>query len=181
MTYINSLNELFYHGLDHYIIKATKMIGGLLSMIKIIRYSTDGFRPQKQEHHIKSFESLEKININDYPEFLRSCISENQKAKTFFYKEHFDDLQEGIWFFLDGHKNRQSLNHLKKLVPCWEAEIEDDILVYSCNLDAIVPLTNDCVEAFGCYLPKRLLDKIHNIHRKKKSKEKENLLLNDVF
>ena len=39
--------------------------------------------------------------------------------------------------FIDDHKNNQSLNHLKHRVPCYEAEISDNIMVYDCNLEKI--------------------------------------------
>ena len=145
-------------------------------MIKIIRYSTEGFHSQKQTHHVKGFEYWKDIDLNECPEHLRYFISEARKRKMKFYQEHYNDLQEGLWFFLDGHKNRQSLNHLKQLVPCWEAEIEEDILVYDCNLQQLVTLKDPIVMFGGCYIPKRLIYKIHNVKRRKnKRKEKVGL------
>ena len=73
-------------------------------------------------------------------------------------------------FFLDGHKNNQSLNHLKRKVPCWEADIEDDVKVYDCNLEYITTLDDPIVEFGGCYLPKREICKIYNIKRRKYNK-----------
>lgn len=136
-------------------------------MIKIIRYSKTAFCPQKQSHHIHGFEYWKSFDVNspEVPEHLRDYLLQAKKEKIKFYEEHFNDLQEGLWFFIKGHKNRQSLNHLKELVPCWEAEIEEDIMVYHFNLDAIVPITDASVLAGGCYIPKRLLCKILNIHR----------------
>lgn len=57
-----------------------------------------------------------------------------------------EDLQEGLWFFVDSYKNNQSLNHLKHKVPCYEAEIPDNIMVYDCNLEKIVIITDSLVQ-----------------------------------
>ena len=37
------------------------------------------------------------------------------------------------YVFIDGYKNNQSLNHLKRKVPCWKAEISDNTVVYDVN------------------------------------------------
>ena len=42
--------------------------------MKIIRYSTTAFTPQKQTHHIKSFKSWIDLNPEDYPEHLQYTI-----------------------------------------------------------------------------------------------------------
>lgn len=143
--------------------------------MKIIRYSSKGFKSQKQTHHIQCFEYWAHCSLDEFPEHLKVVLKEAKEKKVAFYKEHFDDLQEGLWFFIDGYKNRQSLNHLKKPVPCWEAEIDDGIMVYDCNLENIVPLTDSIVQFGGCYIPKRLVSKIHNIRRRKSKKVEEDL------
>jgi hypothetical protein len=79
--------------------------------MKIIRYSTEGFKAQKQTYHTRKFEYWENCSLEEYPEHLRYVLSESKRKKVAFYREHFEDLQEGLWFFIDGHKNRQSLNH----------------------------------------------------------------------
>ena len=44
--------------------------------IKIIRYSTTGFKPQKQTHHLKDVNyHMYDFNINNYPEYARYNIS----------------------------------------------------------------------------------------------------------
>ena len=73
-------------------------------------------------------------------------------------------------FSLDGYKNNQSLNYLKEKVPCWEAEIDDDVLVYDCNLEKIVSLNDPIVKFGGCYIPKKLIKNIKNIKRRKTKK-----------
>lgn len=135
--------------------------------MKIIRYSTTAFTPQKQTHHIKSFESWINLNLKDCPEHLQYSMQQLKEQKTLFYNQHKEDLQEGIWFFIDGHKNNQSLNHLKHRVPCCEAEVPDNIMVYDCNLEKIIPLTDPLVYWAGCYIPTRLCSQITNIKRRK--------------
>ena len=136
--------------------------------MKIIRYSTTAFTPQKQTHHIKSFESWINLNPEDCPKHLQYTMQQLKAQKITFYNQHKEDLQEGLWFFIDGHKNNQSLNHLKCKVPCYEAEIPDNIMVYDCNLEKIIPLTDPLVYWAGCYIPKRLCSQITNIRRRRK-------------
>lgn len=136
--------------------------------MKIIRYSVHGFKPQYQSHHLEEINyHLNDFDISEYPEHLQWIIMERHVELVKFYKENYDDLKEGIWVFLDGHKNNLCLNHLKRKVPCFEAEIRDDIMVFDSNLEKIVPITDNSVEAFGCYIPKRLIGEIHNIKRRK--------------
>lgn len=110
------------------------------------------------------------FNINDFPKHLQYEIQRIHERNVIFYTEHYADLKEGVWFFLDGHKDNMSLNHLKHKVPCWEAEIESDALVYDCNWEKVVPLTDSIVECFGCYIPKSQIHKIHNIKKRKSNK-----------
>lgn len=130
--------------------------------MKIIRYSITGFIPQKQTHHICIFKTWLKINPKDYPG-MEYTMQQLKQQHTFFYNQHKEDLQEGLWFFIDGYKNNQSLNHLKYKVPCYEAEVPDDIMVYDCNLEKVIPLTDPLVYWAGCYIPKRLCNQITNI------------------
>ena len=114
--------------------KIKEMYQMTLQTTKIIRYSVQGFKPQYQSEHLKNINyHLNDFNINDFPEHLRHIIQKQHEVHISFYKEHYQDFQYGIWFFIDGHKNNQSLNHLKHKVPCWEAEIEDDVLLYDVN------------------------------------------------
>lgn len=141
--------------------------------IKIIRYSTQGFKPQYQSNHLENVHyHMYRFNLNDFPEFMRHTVQKLHEEQLSFYQRHYDDLKEGVWFFLDGHKNNQSLNHLKHKVPCWEAEIEPDVLVYDCNWEKLIPLTDPFVEWAGCYLPKFQMHKIHNIKKRKLSKDR---------
>ena len=136
--------------------------------MKIIRYSPTAFTPQKQTHHIQQFEYWMSLDPKDYPKHLQYLMQKLKEEKILFYNQHKEDLQEGLWFFIDGNKNNQSLNHLKYRVPCYEAEIPDDIMIYDCNLEKIIPLTNSLVYWAGCYIPKKLCNQITNIKRRRK-------------
>lgn len=85
-----------------------------------------------------------------------------------FYSQHLNDLKCGIWCFIDGHKDNLSLNHLKRKVPCWEAELPDDTECYDCNWEKLVTITDPIVLCGGCYIPKRELYKLNNIKRRKR-------------
>lgn len=134
--------------------------------MKIIRYSTTGFTPQKQTHHIRIFETWQNLNPKDYPG-MEYIMQQLKQQHTLFYNNHKEDLQEGLWFFIDGYKDNQSLNHLKHKVPCYEAEVPDDIMVYDCNLEKVITLTDPLVYWAGCYIPKRLCNQITNIKRRR--------------
>lgn len=71
---------------------------------------------------------------------------------------------------MDGYKNNQSLNHLKRTVPCWKAEIEDNAIVYNAivydtNWEKIITLDDPLIKLGGCYLPEREKYKTHNIYK----------------
>lgn len=68
--------------------------------MKIIRYSSTGFTPQKQTHHIKSFEFWLDLNPKDYHE-MAYTMQKLKQQHTLFYNQHRADLQEGLWFFID--------------------------------------------------------------------------------
>jgi len=44
-----------------------------------------------------------------------------------------------------GYKSNQSLNHLKKKVPCWEDEVSDDIECYDCNWEKLITISDSAV------------------------------------
>lgn len=84
-------------------------------MKAIIRYSINGFKPQYQSCHLNDiYYNIYNFNIDDFPEYLQYAIQERHDRMLPFYKEHYKDFQYGVWFFLQGHKNNQALNHLKK-------------------------------------------------------------------
>lgn len=118
--------------------------------------------PQYQSHHLDGHVdyNLHRFDINLFPEHLkRICLEQNQKLVK-FYTENLSDLQYGVWAFIDGHKNNQSLNHLKRKVPMWKAEIPDDTIVYGVNWDKKYLITNVEATACGFYIPQKELSKL---------------------
>lgn len=65
--------------------------------MKIIRYSSTAFTPQKQTHHIKKFESWKNLNPKDYHE-MAYTMQKLKQQHVLFYNQHKEDLQEGLWF-----------------------------------------------------------------------------------
>ncbi len=139
--------------------------------MKVIRYSQAAFEPQELTHHAKhiKYHLYGEFNLEDYPESLRDEIQCIHEQKAAFYKEHLEDFKCGIWRFVDGHKSNQSLNHLKKKVPCWETEVPDDIQCYDCNWDKLITISDPIVLWGGCYIPKREMWKIRNVRRRRKT------------
>lgn len=132
--------------------------------MKIIRYSNSGYKAQVQSHH----NELHEHSIEFYYHKLCSeSFKPILKAHYEFYLEHKSDFEKGIWCFVDGYKNKQSLNHLKCKVACWEAEVPDDIECYDCNWEILTTISDPIVLAFGCYIPERELHKLTNIKRRK--------------
>jgi len=140
--------------------------------MKIIRYSKHGFTPQKQTYHMehKILYHFNDFDIDIFPKHLRYVILETHEAILPFYQENYNDFEEGVWAFIEGHKNRQALNHLKEKIPCWSAELPDSALVYDVNWTKQMKLSDSECEIFGCYIPKRTLDAIKNIRRVKHEK-----------
>ena len=134
--------------------------------MKIIRYSVDGFKPKYQSYHLKGVHyHLSKFNIEDYPKWMRHSVLDIHNKIVVFYKENYSDFQYGIWAFIDGYKNSQSLNHLKHRVPCWSADISDDTIVYGVNWDKKLKITDDECKVFGFYIPANQLKTLKNIKR----------------
>ena len=139
--------------------------------MKVIRYSVDGFKPQEQTHHMKHVNyTLYEFDIKDYPEPTRYQIQKIHERHVDFYTKHIDDLKCGIWCFIDGHKDNLSLNHLKKKVPCWEAELPDDVECYDCNWERLITMSDPIVLCGGCYIPERELCKLNNVKRRRRKK-----------
>lgn len=131
--------------------------------MKIIRYSFDGFKPQYQSHHLKYVDyHLNEFNLNEIPTHLQfECLKFHNKIVPFF-KENYNDFKYGLWAFIDGFKDNQSLNHIKKRVPCWEAEISNDTIVYHVNWDKKFKITDERCKLFGFYIPKNQLITLKN-------------------
>lgn len=134
--------------------------------MKIIRYSLYGFKPQYQSHHINDY--YKEIDYSKIPEPMRYNIRKIQQKEFIFFREHKSDLRKGVWVFIDGYKDNQSLNHLKQKVPCWEAEIPDDTDCYDTNWEKMFKISDPEAKIFGVFIPERELNKITNIKRRKK-------------
>ena len=139
--------------------------------MNIIRYSVAAFEPQEQTHHAKhiQYHLSGELNLEDYPEFMRHEIQCIHEQKVAFYKDYLEDFKRGIWCFVDGYKSNQSLNHLKKKVPCWEAEVPDDVECYGCNWEKLITISDSVVQWGGCYIPEREMCKIRNVKRRRKT------------
>lgn len=124
----------------------------------IIRYSLNKFETQYQSHHLKDVEMhLNNFDINIFPECHREAMIQLHKEKVKFYKDNYDDLQYGVWAFIDGHKCNQALNHLTKKVPHWKAEISDETIVIDNNWSKKLKITDYECKYFGFFIPKSQL------------------------
>lgn len=135
--------------------------------MKVERYSLYGFKPQVQTHHLKmnvwfhlcEFDAvMENYALNEF------LIQEHERLYN-FYKENYQDFTEGVWVFKEGCKGNQALNHLKRRVPKWTADLPDNIEVYDCNWTKKTTLSEYQPLSFGCYVPKRCLKDIKNIEK----------------
>lgn len=144
--------------------------------MKIERYSLYGFKPQIQKHHMKYVKTLilsDEEYLNYYfknpnnskildikNEYQKMAMLNIKHSRHDFLKEHVDDLKEGIWAFIAGHKDNMSLNHLKVRVPRFYAEIPDDTIVYDVNWEKTLKITDEECLLFGFYIPKKELKKL---------------------
>lgn len=140
--------------------------------MKVVRYSFQGFKPQFQSYHKK----LMDWDLNVTPrEFLRMFSDYDRYAKKdswkrilahkAFVKEHYLNNLYGVWVFVEGHVNKQSLNHLKRPTPCWSAELPDDTLCYLTSNMWVGKLSDEEATYFGVFVPASQLNKIKNIKR----------------
>lgn len=139
-------------------------------MITVLRYSKTGFKPQKQTYHYDRQLDylLNDFHIEDYPNHLRYFIEKNKNKQLKFFQTYGEDLKEGIWCFILGYKDNKSLNHLKEKVPAWTAELPEDTICYDVNWEQQIKLSDDIVKLFGCYIPKKEIEKLKNIKRYKR-------------
>lgn len=138
--------------------------------MKVERFSDFGFHPQRQTYHMKRIllelnqEEWEKIafqTVLDAGHYYEK-IERHERLKD-FYLQNFRDFEIGVWVFIDGHWNRQSINHLDKRVKHWTADLPDDIDVYDVNWEQKLKLSDSLAECFGVYVPARSLENISNI------------------
>lgn len=135
----------------------------------IIRYSINGFKPQYQKYHLAQvYYDMHEFNIFEVLLHLRQVCLDRHNKLIPFYKENLYLMQKGIWAFIDGYKNNQSLNHLKQKVPCWEADIDDETVVLGVNWDHTMSITDSECKAFGFYLPEQYMNSLKNVKRRYK-------------
>ena len=135
----------------------------------IIRYSDDGFRPQYQSFHLADIEYECNEYMKDFdsiPDHLKSVSLERHNRIISFYKQHMDLFQQGVWAFIDGHKDNQALNHLRHKVPCWEADIDNNAVVVGVNWDHLMFIRDSECTVFGFYIPKQSMWSLRNIERR---------------
>lgn len=99
------------------------------------------------------------------PEHLRLFLIEKREIMFPFYQENYNDFQYDIWAFIEGHKDNMSLNHLKRKVPCWSAEISDDTYGYDCNWKEKINIADWKCWYGGIYIPAHQLSTLTNIQR----------------
>ena len=79
---------------------------------RIIRYSTQGFKPQYQSEHLKNIDHhLNVFNINDFLEHLKHIIQKQHEKHLYFYKEHCQDSQSGVLFYTKNHSENNQTSH----------------------------------------------------------------------
>ena len=161
-------------------IPKTSWVGTMDNMIKVVRFSNNGFKPQVQTHHLeklvwyhlsdkwdKDFEKLTKrVNLN------RAYIHEIKKIHAMrckFYREHYNDLSEGIWVFKYGNVDKKEIEFLNgedgKFVHKYVANLPADIIVYDSEWTRVSTLGAETILPFGCYIPKRMLMYLQNEKR----------------
>lgn len=66
--------------------------------MKIIRYSSTAFIPQKQTHHIRIFETWQNLNPKDYPG-MEYIMQQLKQQHTLFYNNHYERLHNRLPVF----------------------------------------------------------------------------------
>lgn len=131
--------------------------------MKIVRYSNSGFKPQLQTVHFHRFIVRMDDNMNRYPEHLQGEIKKIIERDKLFFKRYKHELRYGVWAFIDGFEDMQSLNHLSKIPKKYLAEISDDTLVFDVNLTKQIKITDTLCRVFGFYIPESQLSTLQKI------------------
>lgn len=124
------------------------------------RFSFDGFKVQHQNHHLKSIEAIINMDVSKYNELMKYELTRIQHQKLEFYSQYHHLLENGIWVFIKGCKNNQSLNHLKNKTPKYIAYLPDNTEVIDVNWSYLTTLNDVSNEACGCFIPAQNLSKI---------------------
>jgi hypothetical protein len=133
----------------------------------IIRYSDYGFNTQYQSHHLKRVkDEMFHFDISIFPDHLKKVGQEIRNKHLPFYYQNFHLFKRGVWAFIDGHKNNQSLNHLRHIVPCWEADIDDNTVVIDVNWERLISIMDQECRIFGFYIPEQSMSSLKNVKRR---------------
>lgn len=137
--------------------------------MNVYRFSDTAFEPQQQTYHFENhieyildddkFAEVYNIAADKIGHFLL----ERRQRLIPLYTNNIEDFRKGIWCFTSKDFARMSLNHLKKKVKVFEAELPDDAIVYDVNWEYQTTLSDPRNESFGCYVPARSLAHISNI------------------
>lgn len=78
-------------------------------MVKVFRFSQEGWKPQSQEHHLEQAKQASIDIIEDVNKFTL-----------------------GVWVFVQINRKKFYLNHLEEasLYPCVELELPDDTMAF---------------------------------------------------
>lgn len=113
-------------------------------MIKISRFSNNGFISQKQTHH------LSKIKYH---------ILQNHLKVRNLYRKNYNDFINGIWCFISGLEDTFELNHLNVIPKINYGIINaQGVYVYDTNLENKIMLEEFRYNAF--YLPEKFINRI---------------------
>lgn len=143
--------------------------------MKIYRFSYDGFEPKRQSHH---YDYLAKFVLDDefFERELAKCggnayvekILREQRAREqeFFANGALSNIEYGIWVYTSRKFSRRSLNHLEKIPPLWEADIDEGTLAYDVDFHIRGDIADiPGAECVGCFLPAASCQGIENVRK----------------
>jgi hypothetical protein len=138
-------------------------------MIKVFRYSVDGFIPKKQTRHYNLYQSFrEPPNITGMNEWEKQLILDSYNKEKHKIKDfNFDDWKSGVFIFLGELPEEkwinQSLNHLEdqSRLKLYEGKINGFELIYpTYGLIPTIEIARHIVIKYGlgtpCYIPERV-------------------------
>lgn len=135
--------------------------------MELIRYSNNGFNAQYQDYHIEHYirYCLDSFDISKYPDHLKDIVQEQHDVRVKLYTQYHEYFKSGIWCFIKGHVNQQSLNHITIATQGYSAVVPDDTIVVGCNWDKLYPITDVESRVCGFYIPACNMDFITDITR----------------
>lgn len=107
--------------------------------MKIVRFSDNGFTPERQTYH----------------------LSKNTK----FINDNFLKLEYGAWVFLDGFIRVTDLDCLKKISHIWTGDISPKTMVIDAAFNKWLNIADDECKTRGFFLPANSLRNIKYIKK----------------